>query len=367
MKNKRKDYYKILGVEKGSDAEAVKKAYRQLAMKYHPDQNPDKDSEEKFKEISEAYEVLSDPDKRQRYDNGGYDNGSAGMGGFNFSGFGFEGFDDFNIGNIGNRSRGGVRYGRKQRWMVNPDNKLVYRIKPEQIFNDSKVQVDLKRHITCSQCFGQGVIENNSKCKTCNGMGKVHQQSGFMFLVSICPSCVGTGKEAEECKGCKGSGYHDKSESITVSVPAGLKPQSMLKIKEMGNETYDVSHKKRIGDLYLVIDYPERIHNVGFDDGNIYLTVKIPIDIIFAEEKIDINVLGCKKVEFKPRFDMTSGHEYRIEGAGVTKDKCAFVKVFPDIPQNKIDKKGRDKILSALRDVYGNSSNNIEPAAPTHY
>lgn len=350
MRSKSKDYYAILGVKREDDVEAIKKAYRQLALQYHPDRNPDKGAEEKFKEISEAYQVLSDPEAKQRYDR----TGSADNNGFDFSGF--PGFDFF--ANFGPGSRQGARHVRKQRWMVSPDNKVAYHLQPEQIFKDSKVEIGLRRHISCEKCFGEGRVTKGGKCKTCNGMGKVQQQNSIMFFVSTCPECMGNGNDTENCKECHGAGYNDKVETIYVSVPAGLKPQSMLKVKEKGNEIYDGNNRKHIGDLYLIIDYPSRIKNVAIDEGNIYLNVKIPIDLIFAEEKISIDVLGCKQIELKLRSDKPSGHEYALEGAGVTQDKSAFIKVFADIPQNKIGKKDREKILSVLRDIYGKSSTN---------
>lgn len=268
----KRDYYEVLGVNKNADEAEIKKAYRQMAIKYHPDKNHgNKEAEEKFKEAAEAYEVLSDSAKRQRYDQFGHKgmNGGAGGGGMNmediFSHFGdifgegspFEGF-------FGGQSRGGRR--------VNRGTNLRIKVKLtlEEISEGVEKKLKVNKFIACSHCKGTGAQDSGSfhKCNTCNGSGQVHRVTntfiGQMRTTTTCPTCSGEGQViAEKCKHCHSSGVQRGEEVISVNIPAGVGEGMQLTMSGKGN----AAERGGIpGDLLIVIE--EEKHPDFQRDGN---------------------------------------------------------------------------------------------------
>jgi molecular chaperone DnaJ len=241
------DFYKILGVSRKATLSEIKKSYRKLARKYHPDLNPgDKTAEKKFKEISEAYEVLKDPKKRKEYDTFGTSGGnyrSSGRGsnfeGFDFSSTGSNSFGDIFETIFGNFNKGHSP-GKSRRNTPVRGEDLVYAITLD--FLDSikgiELPIQITHKISCGDCKGKGIINKgkNSVCTTCSGTGKIEKQSGFMKFASPCPSCGGTGvNPGNICPKCNGEGRIDHLSKIRVKIPAGVKNNSRVKITGKGN------------------------------------------------------------------------------------------------------------------------------------
>ena len=239
MAEQKRDYYEVLGVEKNADDAAIKKAYRALAKKYHPDMNPgDQEAEKKFKEASEAYAVLSDPEKRKQYDQFGhaaFEGGAGGAGGFDFSGMVFgDIFGDFFGGGTSRRGPdNGPRRGANLRARV--------RITFEEAVFGCEKQIEITLKDECTTCGGSGAKPGTSKdtCPKCGGKGKVMytQQSlfGMVQNVQTCPECGGTGQIIKEkCKDCHGTGYIAKRKKISVMIPAGIDNGQSVRIRDKG-------------------------------------------------------------------------------------------------------------------------------------
>ncbi len=267
-------YYEILEVQRDAEKSTIKKAYRKMAMKYHPDKNPgDKEAEENFKAVNEAYQVLSDSEKRSIYDRYGKDGleGHGQGGGFSRGG----GFDD--LGSIFEEMFGGSGFGsgrQRQRKTYNYD--LDTEIEVDLEFNEAvfgcNKEIKYKYKIACKSCKGTGAKGGKlSTCKTCNGQGQVHMKQGFMTFAQTCPHCNGTGQAvAEKCNSCSGSGYEEKSDSFKVDIPEGINHGNRIRVGNKGNIAPDGSR----GDLYIVINVEEDKHFIRHDD-DIYLEVPL--------------------------------------------------------------------------------------------
>ncbi len=241
----KRDYYEVLGVDKNADDAALKKAYRTLAKKYHPDTNPgDKEAEAKFKEASEAYAVLSDPEKRRQYDQFGHAafDGSAGGGGFDFNDMGdiFGSFGDI-FGDLFGGGFGGSRRGASNGPMKGANVRTQVRITFEEAVFGCKKEIDMVLKDECPDCHGTGAKPGTSPetCKKCGGRGQVRmtQQSlfGMVQNITTCPDCNGTGKIVKEkCPGCRGTGYLNNRKKIEVSIPAGIDNGQSVRIREKG-------------------------------------------------------------------------------------------------------------------------------------
>ncbi len=259
-----KDYYEVLGVDRSADDAAIKKAYRKLAMKYHPDRNPDnKEAEEKFKEIGEAYEVLSDADKRAAYDRMGHEafknGGMNGAGGGGFGGFtdpmdifaqmfggGFGGFGGFG---------GGGRQRRADPRRPGADLRYDLDITLEEAVHGCDKTLEIERMVPCDKCDATGSKDGSSgfkQCPTCHGSGVVTRQSGFFVQQSTCPTCHGAGQTiSNPCSHCHGEGRVHKDVKITLHVPAGV--DTGTKLRSSGNGDAGV-HGGETGDLYVFIE-----------------------------------------------------------------------------------------------------------------
>ncbi|MEE9462835.1 MAG: molecular chaperone DnaJ [Bacteroidales bacterium] len=305
---RKRDFYEILNVSKNASKEDIKKAYRQQALKYHPDKNPGDDSaEEKFKEAAEAYEVLSDDDKRARYDRFGHAGlGGAGSGGFGgqgmtiediFSSFGdifgdaFGGFGGFGGGRRSSRT---VRKGSNLRVKVN--------LTLQDIANGAEKKIKVNKYVSCSSCKGTGADDGSSysTCSTCNGNGQVTRVSntflGQMQTVTSCPTCGGEGKIiTNKCKKCYGEGIVKEEEVIPISIPAGVAEGMQMTVSGKGN----AARRGGInGDLLVLIQ--EEHHPELFRDGNdlLYnLHISIPqaslgaaVEIPTVESKVKIKI-----------------------------------------------------------------------------
>lgn len=292
------DYYEILGVSKTADKDSIKKAYRKLAMQYHPDRNQgDKEAEEKFKQVNEAYEVLSDDEKRARYDRFGKDGVNGGFGGFGGGGFGgFEDiFSDIFGGGFGGFG-GGSRQRRKQQKY---DHDIATEVSidfKEAVFGCKKT-IKFKYNATCSHCEGTGSKDKEkTTCSDCGGRGQVRMSAGIMSIVQTCPTCNGSGEMVKnKCVHCHGKGYEQKSETKEISIPEGVDEGMTLKVAGYGSEIDGVrgdayvevrvkSHKefRRKGDD-LYIEVP-----VFFTQAALGQSIKVPTIRGFADVELPV-------------------------------------------------------------------------------
>ena len=349
----KRDYYDILGVDKSADAQAIKKAYRKLAMKYHPDRNPDnKEAEEKFKEVNEAYEVLSDENKRRTYDQFGHQgvNGQGGFGGQGFGGQGFGGFEDIfgdvfgdifggGFGNSRTRRRGPER-GSDIRHSIN--------ISFEEAAFGKKTSIKLNRSEECSECNGSGTKVGTSKktCPTCNGAGEVRtvQRTPFGNIASsrICSTCEGEGEVIESpCPKCSGRGSTRKVKTIEVDIPAGIDDGQMIKLSGQG----EIGNKGGPrGDLYLVINV-ER-HPLFTREGT-DIHFEMPITFVQAAlgDEIEVPTLDGK-VKYKVPEGTQTGTVFRLREKGIPRIRGnsrgdQYVKVVVDVPK-KLNESQKD-------------------------
>lgn len=320
-----KDYYAVLGVEKNADAEEIKKAYRKLAIKYHPDKNPgDKSAEEKFKEISEAYEVLSDPAKRQQYDRFGsqaFEAGGPGPGGFGFHGIDLEEALRVFMGATGetgsifdNMFGGG---GRQRRSMANRGSDLRFdlEIDFEEAVLGSRREIEYPVMQECQTCSGSGAQPGSKKhtCRQCGGSGAVAVSSGFFSVRQTCPACGGTGETIEKvCSACRGSGRVQGRNKLTLKIPAGVETGSRLRV---GGKGEGGTRGGEPGDLYVVLHVrPHAIFQRQADD--IFCEVPIPYDAAVLGGEIQVPTIhGYAKLKIPP--GTPSGKIFRIRGKGV--------------------------------------------------
>lgn len=308
----KRDYYEVLGVARDASTESIKKAYRKLALKHHPDKNPgDKSSEELFKEATEAYQVLSDADNRQRYDHYGHSafDGRMGAGFSDFSGFGEDIFGDIFsafFGGGGRNSSASRRSGRDLRFDLE--------ITLEEASLGCEKEIEFKRPCLCDDCSGTGAKKGTSResCKHCGGSGQMRYQQGFFSISKTCAVCGGGGSiVANPCVSCRGAGQLQKSVKRTLKIPAGIDHGQKLKLREEGEQIPDGLP----GDLYVLISV--RQHPVFRRDG-VDLVCRFPLSYTQAVFGGDIDVPTLDgSASLKIPAGTQSGKEFRIRGRGV--------------------------------------------------
>ncbi|MCB6181961.1 molecular chaperone DnaJ [Leeia sp. TBRC 13508] len=308
----KRDFYEILGVNRDAGDDEIKKAYRKLAMKYHPDRNPDsKEAEDKFKEAKEAYEILSDAQKRQAYDQYGHAgvDPQAGMGG---GGAGFGGFADA-FGDIfgdifgGGRSRNGPYRGSDLRYNME--------ISLEEAARGCEKQIRIPSMDECDTCHGTGAKPGTQPktCTTCGGHGQVRMQQGFFSIQQTCPACHGSGKVVSDpCRDCSGVGRVKKHKTLSVKIPAGVDEGDRIRLSGEGEHGQNGGPP---GDLYVVIHLKQ--HTVFQREGN-DLHCEMPISFATAAlgGEIDIPTLDGK-AKIKITAETQSGKIYRLRGKGI--------------------------------------------------
>eukprot|EP01156_Anaeramoeba_ignava_P020195 Anaeramoba_ignava/c14069_g1_i1.p1 GENE.c14069_g1_i1~~c14069_g1_i1.p1 ORF type:complete len:384 (-),score=23.30 c14069_g1_i1:564-1715(-) len=321
----KRDYYEILGVSKGASKEEIKKAYRKMAIKYHPDKNPDDaEAEAKFKEAAEAYEVLSNDEKRQRYDQFGHDGlrGSAGFGGGGgmsmediFSSFGDIFGDAFGFGGFG--GFGGSRRGSRR---VNKGSNIRVRVSLtlKEMVTGVEKKIKVKKYVTCKACDGSGAKGNSfSTCSTCNGTGQVTRVAntflGQMQTTSACPSCGGEGKIIKDkCSACYGEGIVKDEEVISIKIPPGVTEGMQLNVSGKGNAARRGGVN---GDLLVVIEEKEDPDLIRDGNDLIYnLFISVPEAILGTTAEIP-TVEG--KVKIKIDAGTQSGKILRLRNKGI--------------------------------------------------
>ncbi|WP_434797218.1 molecular chaperone DnaJ [Terrisporobacter vanillatitrophus] len=346
----KRDYYDVLGVGKSSDAAEIKKAYRKLAMKYHPDKNPDnKEAEEKFKEINEAYEVLSDETKRKNYDQFGHEgvNGQGFGGAGGFGGQGFGGFDDIFGDIFGDMFGGGFGGGRPRRRGPERGADIRQRINIsfEEAAFGKKVQVKINRSEECEECHGSGAKPGTSKktCPTCNGSGQVQsvQRTPFGNIASTrtCSTCNGEGEVIDSpCNKCHGKGSIRKTKTIEVDVPAGIDEGQMIKLSGQGELGTRGGPR---GDLYIEISV--NAHQLFTREGyDVYLEMPITFAQATLGDDIQVPTLDGK-VQYQVPEGTQTGTVFRLKGKGIPKLRTTvrgdqYVKVTVEIPKKLNDK-----------------------------
>lgn len=308
----KRDYYEVLGVSKDSSEADIKKAYRRLAMKHHPDRNKDDHgAEEKFKEAKEAYEALSDSEKRAAYDRFGHDGlrGAAGGGGFSAEGFG----DIF--GDVFGDIFGGGRRGRSQVFR-GADLGYELQLDLERAVRGETVTIDVPTQIACDACGGSGAEKGSqpAKCPTCGGVGQVRMQQGFFSIQQTCPACKGAGTVIENpCRQCFGRGRVSKTKKLSVKVPAGVDDGDRIRLSGEGEAGRNGGPP---GDLYVEIRVQP--HKIFKRDGA-DLSCDVPVSIATATlgGEVELPTLSGT-VSLKVPPGTQSGKVFRLRGKGVT-------------------------------------------------
>lgn len=299
----KKDYYEVLGLSRGSDLSEIKKAYRQMAMKYHPDRNPgDHAAEERFKEASEAYEVLSDPKKREIYDHYGH----AGLQGQGFQGFGgtddiFSSFGDLFeefFGGFGDVGFGFGRRAGRRRPRAGNDLRHDLTISFEEAAFGTQKEIKINKDVRCDHCEGSGLEPGSSRhtCDACSGSGKISHRQGFFMIQTACARCAGEGSIIEKpCKECRGKGRVKKEKKLTAKIPAGIEDGMRLVLRGEGEMGADGGPP---GDMYVFTTVEphkfferdgKNIHyklEIGFPEAALGVLIDVPT--LYGDEKISV-------------------------------------------------------------------------------
>lgn len=311
-----KDLYAILGVSRSASADEIKKAYRKLSMKWHPDRNPDnkEEAEAKFKEINKAYEILSDEQKKATYDRFGFDaaTGQGGAGGF--GGFGGANFSDV-FGDMFGDIFGGGRSGSQRRQTHGRDLGYQLDLSLEEAVNGKEVQIKVATQVKCTKCHGSGAKESSKvkTCSTCNGAGQVRMQQGFFSIAQPCPTCSGRGQVIEDpCDKCYGTGRVKDNKTLTVNIPSGVDTGDRIRLSGEGEAGENGAPS---GDLYVEVHV--RKHPIFTRDGD-DLHCNMPLSFVTAclGGEIEVPTLGGRVMLTIPPETQT-GKIFRLKGKGV--------------------------------------------------
>lgn len=349
-----RDYYDILGVDRSATIDEIKASYRKLAMKYHPDRNPgDKEAEEKFKEAAEAYEVLSDPNKKARYDRYGHD----GLRGTDFHQYSnieeiFSSFSDIFGGSIFGDFFGGSSRSSRRRYQgeAGSDIRIKLPLTLEEIATGTTKTIKIKRLVICDNCNGTGAKPGTHKvtCSMCNGSGEIRQVQrsifGQMVNISTCPACNGEGKIiVEKCNICKGDGRVQGEDKVEIKIPAGVEQGNYIPIKNKGNSGKNGGPN---GDLIVIIE--EKKHDYFTRDGN---NVIFKLNITFPQavlgDEVEIPILnGKQKIKIEPGTQ--PGNHLKLTGKGIpylnSAQKGDFYVLFNVIVPTKLNSREKELI-----------------------
>lgn len=356
------DFYELLGVSKGASQDEIKKAYRKKALVYHPDKNPgDKVAEEKFKELSNAYSVLSDPENRKRYDQYGHAAYQQAQSTGGFGGAGAQGFEDI-FGDIfgsffgggGGESRGGGR-----------DLKVSVEVSFEEAVFGGEKEIEISRRDTCSGCKGSGAKEGTkvSTCKKCQGQGQVRFQQGFFSFAQTCNGCSGTGQTIDDpCNRCGGNGRTVQSKRVQVKIPAGIDDGQRLKLRGEGEAGVGGGSR---GDLYVLISVKEHPF-FKREDSEIVCDYQIPYTIaVLGGDVMVPTIEGNVSMKIPPGTQ--SGKIFRLKNKGVqvlgtNRRGDQHVRISVHVPTKVSDEERA--LLEKLRDLgsttYENQANGAE-------
>ncbi len=313
----KRDYYEVLGVSKSDDEKAIKKAYRRLAMKYHPDRNPDdEEAAEKFREATEAYDVLTSSDKRAAYDQYGHAgvDGQAGYGGGGFGG-GAGGFGDIFGDVFGDIFGGGGRQHDPNAPQRGSDLRYRLDLNLEEAVHGTTVSIKVPTLVECDSCDGTGSADNSKPvtCSTCGGHGQVRMQQGFFSVQQTCPSCHGRGSEIKNpCRKCHGDGRVQEQKTLSVKIPPGVDTGDRIRLTGEGEAG---ANGGPAGDLYVQVSV--RQHNIFERDGR-DLYCEVPVSFVDAALGGELEVPTLDgRVKLKIPAETQTGKLFRLRGKGV--------------------------------------------------
>ena len=356
----KRDYYDVLGVQKNSSPEQIKAAYRKLAVKHHPDKNPgDKASEEKFKEASEAYHILSDKERKQNYDNFGhaaFENGGGGRGGFgnfDFSSNFSDIFEDFF-----SEGFGGGRRSRKSSFRGS-DLRYDLSLTLEEAYTGKKENIKFSTSEKCNICNGSGSKPGHDigSCSMCGGHGQVRSSQGFFTVQQTCPQCSGSGEEiTNPCRDCGGQGKKQASKKLSVTIPKGVDDGTRIRLAGKGEAG---SRGSGSGDLYLFINvYSHDLFKRS--DENLFFECPVSIADAALGTAIEIPTIDGGKAKIKIPAGTQSGKQFRLRGKGMPYMRGSgngdlYVQVNTEVPVSL--NKEQKELLEKFRDIENEKSN----------
>lgn len=356
----KRDYYEVLGIGRDAQGDAIKSAYRKLAMQFHPDRNPgDSEAEARFKEATEAYEVLKDQQKRAAYDRFGhaaFENGGAGAGrahGFDFAS-GFSDIFDEVFGDFMGGRRGRANAGRGADLRYNLDISL------EDAFHGRKVDIRVPTSVTCDECDGTGA-EGGAEpvvCATCGGVGKVRSQQGFFTIERTCPACGGHGQVIDKpCGACGGSGRRHEEKTLAVNIPPGVDDGTRIRLADEGEAGLRGAPP---GDLYIFLNI--RSHPLFERDGaDIFCTVPIPMATAALGGEVEVPTVDGTRAKVSVPEGTQSGQQFRLRSKGMTVLNSKgrgdmYIQTAVETPVNLTKK--QKELLREFRDAGGSKTQN---------
>jgi len=357
----KRDYYDVLGINKSATADQIKSAYRKLAVKYHPDKNPDnKNAEDKFKEASEAYHVLSNHERKQNYDSFGhaaFENAGGGRGGFSdfdFSNHFSDIFEDF----FGESFGGGRRRGRKSNYRGS-DLRYDLSITLEEAYKGKKQDIKFSTSEKCNTCSGSGSKPGHDagSCSMCGGRGQVRSSQGFFTVQQTCPQCSGAGEEiTHPCISCGGQGKKQASKRLSVTIPKGVDDGTRIRLSGKGEAG---SRGAGSGDLYLFINvYSHELFKRS--DENLFFEFPISIADAALGTSIEIPTVDGGKAKIKIPSGTQSGKQFRLKDKGMPLIRGSgygdlYVQVKTEVPINLSSE--QKKLLEKFRELDSEKSN----------
>ena len=355
----KRDFYDVLGVNKNASPEELKSAYRKLAVKHHPDKNPgDKTSEDKFKEASEAYGILSDQEKKQNYDNFGhaaFEGGSGRQGG----GFGGADFSDIFEDFFGDFGGGGKSRGRRSTSNRGSDLRYDLSITLEEAYEGKKQDIKFSTTEKCNTCKGNGSKPGSSpdRCTTCGGNGKVRSNQGFFTVQQTCPQCAGSGEQiTNPCNDCNGQGSKQAAKKISVTIPKGVDDGTRIRLAGKGEAGTKGGES---GDLYLFVN----VHTHDLfkrSDENLFFEFPISIADAALGTTIEIPTIDGGKAKIKIPDGTQNGKQFRLKGKGMPYMRGSgngdlYVQVNTEVPISL--NKAQKELLEKFREIENEKSN----------
>ena len=358
----KRDFYDVLGVNKSASPEELKSAYRKLAVKYHPDKNPnDKVAEDKFKEASEAYGILSDQEKKQNYDNFGhaaFESGGGRQSG-GFGGFGGADFSDIFEDFFGDFGGGGRSRGRRSSSNRGSDLRYDLSITLKEAFDGKKQDIKFSTTEKCNTCKGNGSKPGSSpdRCSACGGNGKIRSNQGFFTVQQTCPQCAGSGEEiTSPCSDCNGQGSKQTSKKISVTIPKGVDDGTRIRLAGKGEAG---TKGGASGDLYLFIN----VHSHDLfkrSDENLFFEFPISIADAALGTTIEIPTIDGGKAKIKIPDGTQNGKQFRLKGKGMPYMRGSgngdlYVQVNTEVPISL--NKDQKELLEKFREIENEKSN----------